>query len=433
LIKWCCETIHQQGEAGMLIKTILNRIDKHRSFVYDKARLVEEDGRLTLEVDIRPRSNSLPICSKCQKPRKGYDHLPTRRFDFIPIWGISVVFVYAMRRVDCPDCRVVVESVPWAEGKFHMTKIYSWFLASWAKRLSWKETAEAFRTTWQNVYRSVEMAVSWGRAHINLEGITAIGVDEVAWQKGHNYLTVVYQIDDQNHRLLFVSKDRNVKSLLKFFRWFGKERTAALKFVCSDMWKPYLKVIAKKASHALHVLDRFHIVSMMNKAIDKVRSAEAKKLKTNGYEPVLKGTRWCLLKRPENLTDMQKRTLKELLQYNLKVVKSYLLKDLFDDFWGYKSAWWAGQFLDNWCKKVMRSRIDPMKKVAKTLRKHRKLILNWFRAKGTISSGIVEGFNGKLKLTTRKAYGYRSYKIIEIALFHTLANLPQPKFTHEFW
>ena len=198
------------------------------------------------------------------------------------------------------------------------------------------------------------------------------------------------------------------------------------------MWRAYLKVIAKKAGHALHVLDRFHIAQRMNKAIDQVRAAEVKQLRADGYEPILKRSRWLLLKRPENLTDRQAAKLSELLQYNLRSIRSHLMKEDFQRFWEYWSPAWAGKFLDAWCTRTMRSRIEPMKKVAKLLRQKRELILNWFRAEGKLSAGIVEGFNNKLKLITRKSYGFRTQEAYETALYHNLGALPELKITHEF-
>jgi transposase len=300
-----------------------------------------------------------------------------------------------MRRVDCLRCGVCVEIVPWAEGKNQLTKTYAWFLARWAKRMSWKEVAEAFQTIWEHVFRSVEMAVTWGREHVNLHGIEAIGIDEIQWQKGHKYLTLVYQIDEGCKRLLWIGQERKVKTLLRFFRWFGKGRSQALRFVCSDMWKNYLRVVAKKASQAIHVLDRFHIMSHMSKAIDDIRAEEARSLKARGCHPLLTHTRWLLLKRPENLTEVQEVKLRDLLAYNLKAVRAYLLKEHFQFLWDYRSPHAAGQFLDRWCTRTMRSRIEPMKKVARMLRRHRSLLLNWFRAKGQVSAGTVEGFNNK--------------------------------------
>ena len=205
-----------------------------------------------------------------------------------------------------------------------------------------------------------------------------------------------------------------------------------MKFICSDMWRPYLNVVAKKAAQAAHVLDRFHIAEKMSTAINEIRAQEARELKAEGYEPILKNTRWLLLKRSENLTEKQEPRLAELLQYNLRAVRAYLLKEDFQFFWEYRSPYWAGQFLDRWCTRTMRSRLEPLKKVARSLRSHRALLLNWFHAKGAISAAAVEGFNNKAKLTMRKAYGFRTYRAMEVALYHTLGDLPDPPVTHRF-
>ena len=138
--------------------------------------------------------------------------------------------------------------MPWAEGKNQLTTTYQMFLARWAKLLSWKQVARSFRTTWDNVFRSVKHVVTWGLAHRSLDGITAIGVDEVQWQKGHKYLTLVYQIDQGCKRLLWIGKDRTAKTFLGFFRMLGPRAVReAIRFVCSDMWKAFLKVVKKKA------------------------------------------------------------------------------------------------------------------------------------------------------------------------------------------
>ena len=416
----------------MQLKTILNRVQKFKSFVYSKVRWAGDAEVPELEVEVAERANGRPTCSGCGRLRAGYDRLPARRFEFVPLWGVKVFLVYAPRRVACPDCGVRVEHMPWASGKSPLTQAYAWFLARWARRLSWKEVAQVFCTSWDSVFRSVEMAVEWGRAHQDLGGVRAIGIDEVAWRKGHKYLTLVYQIDSHCKRLLWIGRERKAKTLLGFFRWLGAERSGELRYICSDMWKPYLKVIARKAGQAVNVLDRFHIMAHFSKALDEVRAGEAKALKARGYEPVLTKTRWLLLKRPEHLTDKQEIKLAELLRYNLRSVRAYLLKEEFQLFWTYVSPYWAGRFLDRWCTQAMRSKIEPMKKVAKMLRGHRALLLNWFRAKGQLSSGVVEGFNTKAKLTSRKSFGFRTYHGAEIALYHALGALPEPNFTHRF-
>lgn len=416
----------------MQVKTLLNHVHPCKGFVYAAARFAEdgEEGR-RIEVELRPRKNSKPICSGCKRPASHYDTRPQRKFAFVPLWGIAVFLLYRMRRVDCPRCGVLVESIPWAEGKSSTTIAYQWFLASWAKRLSWDDTARLFRTSWYTVCCAVQMAVFWGLAHRKLDNVEAIGVDEVAWKKGHNYLTVVYQIDKNVRRLIWVGRERTEACLDGFFDGFGSN-AKNLKFVCSDMWKPYLKVISRRANQAIHVLDRFHIAKLFSKAIDEVRAQEARKMKSEGYDEVLKNSRWSLLKRPENLTEKQEAKLKDLLRYNLKTVRAYLLKEDLQAFWTYVSPAWAEKFLDRWCTRAMRSKIEPMKKVASTLRRHKPLILNWFKARGQISVGATEGINNKLKVITRKSYGFRTFKTVEIALYHGLGQLPEPEGTHRF-
>ena len=411
---------------------MLNHVQKHKGFVYGQTRL-EKEGRPRLLVDIRARKGSRGQCSAEGCCRRGptYDHLPTRYFQFVPLWGLLVFFVYAMRRIECPEHGVIVERVPWAEGKSPITTTYAWFLARWAKHLSWKEVAGIFRTNWDTVFRAVTLAVEWGRAHRDLTGIRAIGVDEVKWHRGHKYLTVVYQIDEHCKRLLWVGRDRTEECLESFFTWFGL-RARWLSFVCSDMWKPYLNVLARRAKNAVHVLDRFHIVSNLNKAVDEVRATEARELRRRGVD-VLKHSRWCLLKRPKNLTGRQRTKLRELQRLNLRTLRAYLLKEQLQLLWKYKSAAWAGRFLDWWCYCAMRSKLDPIKKVARSLRKHRPLILNWFRARGLISAGAVEGLNNKLKVAFRKSYGFRTFEAAEVALYHTLGHLPEPEVAHKFF
>ncbi len=433
VIKFSTKKTNKTKEQQMLLKTILNNCQKFKSFVYGESRFVLYEGKKAIEIEVKPRRNSKTICSGCHKPAPGYDSLDERKFEFIPIWGFLVFFIYTMRRVECPRCGIRVEEVPWSDGKRHQTKTYMRFLAYWARKLSWKEVAESFQTSWPKVFRAVEYVVEWGLAHRDLSGITAIGIDEIQWHRGHKYLTLVYQINADKIRLLWIGKDRTVKTLLRFFRFLGKERTRHLQYVCSDMWKPYLKVIKKKAIKALHILDRFHIVARINRAIDEVRADEHRKLKSDGHEQILKHSRWCLLKRKENLTEKQEVKLKDLLNYNLKSIRAYLLKEDLNGLWAYVSPAWAGKFLDRWCTRVMKSKIEPLKKEARTLRRHKQLILNWFKAKKAFSSGIVEGLNNKVKVTVRKSYGFRTLKCTEIALYHVLGGLPEPKLTHRFY
>ena len=155
----------------------------------------------------------------------------------------------------------------------------------------------------------------------------------------------MYQIEDGVKRLLWVAQERTEDRLRGFFRTLRAEARGGSRFVCSDIWQPYLNVVAEQIGQAVHVLDRFHIMKKMGDAIDQVRRAEAKRRERDGDEPVLKHSRWCLLKRPENLTGKQTVKLAEVLEYNLQSVRSYLLQEDFQRFWEHRSAGWARKLL----------------------------------------------------------------------------------------
>jgi transposase len=138
----------------MLLTRLLNACHHFPGFVYAAARLIESTK--TIEIDVRPRKGSRGCCSGCAKPARGYDQLPERRFEFIPLWGFAVVLLYSMRRVECRACGVKVEEVPWGMGKHTLTRAYMVYVAQWARKLSWKETAASFHTSWEKVCQAVE-------------------------------------------------------------------------------------------------------------------------------------------------------------------------------------------------------------------------------------------------------------------------------------
>ena len=188
----------------------------------------------------------------------------------------------------------------------------------------------------------------------------------------------------------------------------------------------------RMAGQAVHVLDRFHVMKKFNEAIDEVHHDEVRRLAQQGVEPVLRHARWCLLKRPENLTAAQATRLQELLTYNLRSVWAYLLREEFQRFWEQRDPACAEQFLKSWCTRALRSRLAPYKKVVGMLRSHQELLLNWFKAEGALSSAAVEGMNNNAKVVVRKAYGFRTFRAVEVALYHTLGDLPEPNFAHRF-
>jgi transposase len=417
------------------VKTLLNRIQHFVGFVYHRIRMRGSGSSLRIEVQIQPHGGIRGKCASCLEPCPGYDRLAERCWLFVPLWGIIVHFFYAPRRVQCPQHGIGVEHIPWSQGKRPVTTAMMGFLARWARRLSWRETARAFQTSWEAVYRSVEWYVEWGLAHRVLVAVHAIGLDEIHWGQGKradSFLTVIYQIDEHCRRLLWVGRRRTQATLRRGLKELGPEVVKGLRYVCSDMWQPYLAVMAKKAGQAIHILDRFHIVQHLNQAVDKVRRAESTRLRGKPMAAKLKKMRWKLLRRGNRVSRQVRIKLVGLLQSKLATGRAWDLKECFQYFWRIKSVHWAGTFLDYWTSRAMRTRLEPMKKVARMLRKHRPLLLNWFKARGEVSSGAVEGLNNKIRVVTRRSYGFRTYHAMELALYHNLGRLPEPESTHRF-
>lgn len=415
----------------MLIKTLVNKIEKYSSFVYKRVYFGVHDLQDCLIIEIVARQKSKGICTICKRRCCTYDTArKSRYFSYVPIWGFPVYFSYKPRRVSCVRDGIITEYLPWSNGKERITNTYKIFLGNWAKRLSWAEVSLVFRTSWDTVFNSVKWLVEQGLKNRVIDKIESIGIDELQVFKGHKYMTLVYQIDRYSKRLLWCGMDRTSKTLLKFFKYLGKERTKLIKYICTDMWPAYLKVIKKKAPESINILDRFHIMKKFNDAVDTIRREEYR-LDYQSRQH-LKKSRWVLLKREENLTKYQFYKLKDLLKRELKSVKAYLLKRDFLRFWDYKYKKSAEKFLKKWCTRTNRTKLIPMKKVSKMLIERKELILNWFDTNPRLSSGIVEGFNNKAKLTIKMAYGFKNEKYLQYALYHTLGKLPVPKLTHRF-
>jgi transposase len=417
------------------VKTLLNQTQPIPGFRYADVRLVKRRGMSALRVDMEAHAQRPARCSICERPAPTYDHLKRRAWRHVAPWRIPTTFFYAPRRVSCDTHGVRVEALPWSEGKRPWTRAMMIFLARWARRLSWKETSEAFDVSWEAVYRSVAWIVEWGLAHRILAGIRAMGLDELHWSKGKqskNFLTLIYQVDEECRRLLWVGLRRTERSLRQGLKALGAEVVAGVQVVVSDMWRPYLAVVRKHLRHAVQILDRFHLTALLNKAVDQVRRRESYALGDRAPGKRLKKTRWLLLRPRARVRGKARERLEALIHSKLRTARAWMLKEAFAHFWTYHHPRWAKAFLDAWITRALRSRLVPLRNVAQTLRKHEPLILNWFTWKKAFSSAAVEGLNNKARVVTRRSYGFRVFSVLQVALYHTLGNLPEPELTHRF-
>jgi len=417
------------------ISTLLNTTQRLDGFIYEHTRLDGGPGGLCIEVDVRAHKQRAAKCSTCQCVAPGYDHLELREWTGIPILGIAVTLRYVPRRVTCPTHGVIVEHMPWNVGKHSLTVTMMVFLAQWAQRLSIKEVGGVFRVGWHRVFQAVEWVVHWGLEHRTLTGITGMGIDELHWEKGQRnkaYVTLIYQVDKCQRRLLGIVRGHAQKDLRRGLRTLGEEVLAAVRYVCSDMWRAYLKVIPQMFPGAVHMIDRFHVTQLLNQALDKVRRVDMAAMKGRPQAKRIKGLRWTILRRFSRVRGRSRQALTRMMSTRLATGRAWQLKEAFLHFWSYRSTRCAREFLRAWVTRAKRSRIGPMRKFAETLQRHEPMLLNWIQARDEIMTGAVEGLNNKCRVVTRRAYGYRSFDVLEVMLYHTLGKLPMPELTHRF-
>lgn len=386
----------------------------------------EKDDGLVIDLDLRKRRR-LP-CGSCGTLGRIRDRLAVRTWKHVPLWGIPVSLRYAPARVRCPKCGVIrVEAIPWSQGKCRLSSGLIWLLASWCKLLAWDQVAKLFDVHWNTVATAVRQAVAYGLEHRDMGQVLYIGVDELSRQKGHVYVTNVYDLKDKC--LLWSGEGRSQETLRAFFKEHGEGLKQRVKAVCCDMWQPYIDTIKEHLPGAVLVFDKFHIAQHLLKAVDEVRREEAHELKKTNPE-LLKRTRYIWLKNPENLTDKQRARLSHLEKLNLHCNRAYLLKESFREFWDYSSKGWARRFLKKWFWWATHSRLKPMRDFAWMLRRHEEDILNYFDQ--PISNGAVEGMNNKAKVVSHRCYGFRTAKNYITALYHCLGKLPEPELVHRF-
>jgi len=388
-------------------------------------KITWEDGGLIVKME-RMKRHKLP-CNQCRKRSWVYDTLKERRWRHVPLWGIPVTIHYAPRRVDCSDCGIKVERIPWGPSKSPISLPFIILLATMSKQLAIDVVAKLYGLAWATVASAVKQAVDYGLEHQNTRNVVYIGIDEISRKKGHVYHTQVYDLVKK--RLLWSGEGRDRDTLRRFFQWWGEKRSSRLAAICCDMWAPYVDVIKECAPDAVLVFDKFHIVSHLTKAVDEVRKREVERLsKTN--PDLLKGTKYIWLKNPWNLTPHQKQRLGYLEKLNLKVNRAYLLKEAFRRYWDYSTKGWAKNFLKKWFWWATHSKLTPMRDFAWFLRRHEENILTYIDI--PIDNGAVEAMNNNAKALSHRARGFRTEKWFSTVMLHGMGQLPMPEYAHKF-
>lgn len=366
-------------------------------------------GAITVVVVLRRRRLVCPHCG--HKTRFRYDTRPGpsrwRHLD-LGVWRVEVEAT--LRRLRCPSHGVVVEAVPFARPGAHLTRDFDDLVAWLATRMDKSAIARLCRVSWRTVGRACERVVATELDPGRLDGLFRIGVDEISWRKHHKYLTLV--VDHDRGVVIWGAQGRDAKTLDGFFTELGEARSAQIQAVSLDLGPAYLKSVRAEghAPQAVVCADVFHVVKLAGDALDEVRRdlwQQLRRLPDDRWARDFKGSRWALLKNPEDLTDRQAGQLATIRRTRGGIWRAYEMKEQFRAiFAGDLTRDQAAALLDRWCARAQRSRLAPFIRCARTMRQRRDLILN--AVEHGISNGRVEGLNTKVRLIVRRAYGFHT-------------------------
>jgi transposase len=344
-------------------------------------------------------------CSRCgQVYRPTYDSC-RRRWRHLDLAGRRCFIEYELRRVECRDCGVRVEAVPWARPGARHTRDLEDLVALCAQQMAKSQVQALLRVAWDTVGRIIERVVADHLDERRLAGLVAIGCDELSYRRGQRYLTNV--ADHRSGRIIWSSPGRNAQTLQEFFDLLG-ERKQSIRAVSIDMSGGYEKAVRAALPDAQIAFDPFHVVALAGRAVDDVRRAEwnAKGKSRTPEGRWLKNVRWALRKAPENLTDRQRIALAQIQQTNAQLYRAYLLKEQIRALYHLDDPADAEAHLDAWLAWASRSKLPPFVRLARTLRRYRGGILT--AVKLGLTNARLEGLHSKVRLLSHRSFGFHS-------------------------
>jgi len=339
------------------------------------------------------------------------------------LWGLSLLFYQV--RVECPECGVKTEHLEWLTPGQRYTKRFATFVAGFCRLASVKAVADYLGLDWKTVKRIDKEALELELDPPNLEGLRLLAVDEIAIKKGHKYATVV--LDFETRRVVWVGEGHSTETLSNFYKLLGKERCEQIAAVAMDMWPAFENATREYCPEAEVVFDKFHVVGHFSKVLDQVRNAEIKRARKED-KPVFKGTKYLLLRNSNKLAPKQKGRLQELLNLNESLNTVYILKEDLKQLWDFREIKDAWKFFMDWYQTAMASKIQPLQRMARMLRKH------WQGLSAhclyPIHTSVLEGVNNKAKVIKRVAFGYLDSAYFFLKLRQAFPGKHIPSFTY---
>jgi transposase len=368
------------------------------SSAFDAAR-----KRLDIGVDFKAGSRFMcPDCSADDCPVHDTTEKTWRHLDFFQHQAFLTARV---PRITCGKCGVKQVNVPWARKGSGFSLLFEALAMTLVTHMPVAAAARLVGEHDTRLWRNVKAAV----ARMDLAQLRRVCIDETAAKRGHDYISLFVDIDQR--RVVFATDGRDADTVRQFADHVDAHNSDAsrIKEVCIDMSGAFIKGVTENLTEAEITFDKFHVMKLLGDAVDKTRRSEAK------ARPELKGSRYVWLKNEQNLTVGGRETLAALSKLHLKTARAYQLRCAFQEVYAQPTRGWAELMLDNWDSWAIRSRIEPIKAVAKTIRRHRHGILAWFDSR--IANGLIEGINSLVQAAKAKARGYRNRETLKVMTY----------------
>jgi transposase len=370
-------------------------------------------------VYVEPVAGTRQRCPQCGEVSPGYDSRP-RRWRHLDTCQYKTFLEADIPRVQCKEHGVVTVSVPWAEPGSGFTALFEALVIDWLQEASTSAVSRLMGLSWNAVDGIMQRAVERGLSRREESLPTHIGVDETAFRKRHDYVAIVS--DQTEGTVLHVGEDRKKATLKAWYDRLTNEQRAAIQSVSMDMWPAFINATLEGIPDAEEKIafDKFHVAKYLGEAVDKVRRREHKALMAVGDEQ-LKGSKYAWLTNPQNMTRKKKYEFKALRDSALKTARAWAIKELAMSLWHYTSKSWARKGWEQWLSWAVRSRLEPVKAVARTIKEHLWGILNAIVLQ--VSNGPAESLNSRIKMIKVRSRGFRNKKRFANAIYFHLGGL----------
>jgi transposase len=368
-------------------------------------------GREAVILDLKRRSRNFE-CEKCHRRTKTVHSSWMTEVQHLTLWQFLTFLRVRHHRIDCPTCGLSMEFLPFVAEGARVSECLASLVAELCKVMTVKAVA-IFQSLHRGTVKTIDkLALERVQASRPLDGITVLGIDEIAVGRGQTYWHLVSALEGpRGPELLFVGEGRREKHLAKFWKWFGEDRAKGITHAVMDMWKPFRKSFLAKCPEVKIIYDKFHVLQHLLKALNEARKQEFRRA-AGRFRGLLAGKKFILLSRGSHVRGNARKALHALLSVNRKLLKAYLLKESFDHLWSYSSKTWARKFFRHWVEQLKWSRLSSYRKFAEMIEKHLDGILSYCDKK--VSLGFIESANLKARNVMRMAYGYRDKEYMQL-------------------